>query len=286
MDTTSIELGHTSNYCRYVVAKASWKDARMWAATMLMFLSGCFKYAERTLCLYLASPRWLRSESLGVMSRVLPSLLIEGERGILFGFSKLRDLEKKKHTKKENEVESFFDLRWEGRLLGGGRGNPNGVMAGGIISDIMSIDAPRNRIPYVIPFNPWIGLSETTYTSITKDHTPIKKFILDYLLDFGKAERWDITSSRGQQAICCRSSRSQNLWPALLKATGKSVDFPTSVLIWHIATDMCYYCGHNTNTNFDQIKMYKQMSRELSNYITYLVYKCNVTLTSESQILR
>ncbi|KAF0888958.1 hypothetical protein E2562_020176 [Oryza meyeriana var. granulata] len=31
----------------------------------IMFLSGFFKYAERTLCLYLASPARLRSRALG-----------------------------------------------------------------------------------------------------------------------------------------------------------------------------------------------------------------------------
>ncbi|GJN25209.1 hypothetical protein PR202_gb13008 [Eleusine coracana subsp. coracana] len=61
-----------------------------------------------------------------------------------------------------------------------------------------------------------------------------------------------------------------------------NVDFPTSMLIWHIATDICYHFG---GTDCDQLKKKKQISRELSNYIMYLVFKCGVMLTTNSQLV-
>jgi len=58
----------------YVVAKASWPDARLRAAMVIMFACGCLKYAERTLCLYLASPEKLRSGVLARQSETLHKL--------------------------------------------------------------------------------------------------------------------------------------------------------------------------------------------------------------------
>jgi hypothetical protein len=48
----------------YVVSRISWPDRRLLAAMILMFFSGCFKYAERTLCLYRASPTRLTESSM------------------------------------------------------------------------------------------------------------------------------------------------------------------------------------------------------------------------------
>jgi hypothetical protein len=61
------------------------------------------------------------------------------------------------------------------------------------------------------------------------------------------------------------------------------VDFPTSVLIWHIATDMLYFQDNNTNgTNSCQQTI--KMGRELSNYVMYLVFKCGVMITNTTEL--
>ena len=51
-----------------------------------------------------------------------------------------------------------------------------------------------------------------------------------------------------------------------------------TVLIWHIATDICYYyyLGDNSASSDDRLNKRRRMSRELSNYIMYLVFKCGV----------
>uniref|UniRef100_A0ACD5V843 Uncharacterized protein n=1 Tax=Avena sativa TaxID=4498 RepID=A0ACD5V843_AVESA len=53
----------------YVVSRSSWFDRRLLAAMVLMFLSGCLRYAERTCCLYNASPEKLKESSLAALKK-------------------------------------------------------------------------------------------------------------------------------------------------------------------------------------------------------------------------
>nr|CAB3446378.1 unnamed protein product [Digitaria exilis] len=80
-----------------------------------------------------------------------------------------------------------------------------------------------------------------------------------------------------------RGPDSERLRNTIVKTIGSGDDFPTSVLIWHVATDICYYAGDNRSTDSDKMKKHKQMSRELSHYIMYLVFKSGVMLTANSQ---
>ncbi|RLN09064.1 hypothetical protein C2845_PM11G18120 [Panicum miliaceum] len=143
----------------------------------------------------------------------------------------------------------------------------------------------------------WIGrhlgawgfdLLELTHAPITEDCTPIKEFILDNLLVFGTRKKWSIASSHGGLALKDWMDKHQGpdcerLRKALVKTIGSDVDFPTSVLIWHIATDICYYFEDNGSTDSSEMKKHKRMSREISNYIMYLVFKSGVMLTTNSQ---
>ncbi|XP_066374488.1 uncharacterized protein [Miscanthus floridulus] len=147
-------------------------------------------------------------------------------------------------------------------------------------------------------FGPSVGLLELTQTPVTQDHTPIKEFILDNLLRLGPRKEWNIASSRGKLVLQkwmetqeeLAGSSGSGSWPGKqVLDYGLSADFPTSVLIWHIATDMCCYFGDNddddSTTDSDQMKKHKQMSRELSNYVMYLVFKCGIMLISQSQFV-
>ncbi|KAF0896436.1 hypothetical protein E2562_024305 [Oryza meyeriana var. granulata] len=109
-----------------------------------------------------------------------------------------------------------------------------------------------------------------------------KEFILDSLLASGTRKEWNIASTRGQLAL--------RKWPTLKsleESVRSGVDFPTTVLIWHIATCMCSrHTDGVTASIYGVVKEPKQlMSMELSNYIMYLVFKCNVMLTTTSQVL-
>ncbi|RLN07901.1 hypothetical protein C2845_PM11G18110 [Panicum miliaceum] len=90
----------------YVVAKVSWPDGRLMAAMVLVFLSGCFKYTERTLCLYLASPEKLRSRAVGGLSDTLKKLQETKDNVYPFGLgSRNKSRAKKMRTALDNIVE-------------------------------------------------------------------------------------------------------------------------------------------------------------------------------------
>ena len=115
----------------------------------------------------------------------------------------------------------------------------------------------------------------------------IKEFILDTLLVSGTRKEWRIASTRGQLALhYYRMDHHQHdehyspdQHPAktttTLKLLGEtfrsSADFPTSVLILHIATDICYHFGGTNHSDPDHdeaaVMKHKQTSTELSNYI-------------------
>uniref|UniRef100_A0A8R7V9L4 DUF4220 domain-containing protein n=1 Tax=Triticum urartu TaxID=4572 RepID=A0A8R7V9L4_TRIUA len=60
----------------YVVSKSSWSDRRLLAATVLVFLSGSFKYAGRTSCLFFARPAKIRDQSMHILSKTLRVLKV------------------------------------------------------------------------------------------------------------------------------------------------------------------------------------------------------------------
>jgi hypothetical protein len=93
------------------------------------------------------------------------------------------------------------------------------------------------------------------------------------------------------QAYTIRQWKAAAAGSALDKSTSSGVDFSTSVLIWHIATDMRYYTttrdGDSSSicSDDDRVKTTKErkeMSRQLSSYIIYLRRD---VLTSKSQIV-
>ncbi|KAG2570365.1 hypothetical protein PVAP13_7KG029900 [Panicum virgatum] len=393
----------------YVVAKASWPDSRLRVAMVLMFLSGCFKYAERTLCLYSASPARLRSHNIGIMSRKLQA----------FQWFLKKDNDSRVVADNDLTPRHIFDYMMK-----------EATSESSSSTDIMSVDAPINETEIIIkyldklpdthkeflsnpdrydpykfvgaclldwyeglytknpfrqsffeiyqeclyPFFPlialvlfmasekgghlhtsqtditvsyillvgaifllprswsrkqwseelaqynmikrhatqdtsgmafiwqWIGkllgscgleLFDVTHTPMTKDNNaPMKEFVLANLLYSGTKKEWNIGSSRGHLAV--QKWMVKNHHDPNSAATGKvlekiitsGLDFPTSVLTWHIATDICYFWeGASTCSSGVELKKHKEMSRELSNYLMYLVFKCGVMLSSNSQIV-
>ncbi|TVU32608.1 hypothetical protein EJB05_24346, partial [Eragrostis curvula] len=376
--------------------KASWPDHRLKDAMIIMFLSGCIKYAERTFCLFLSNPLGQRLLAMGQLSNALQKMkATQGEEG--------------NHTKGEVEfarrvmVETLDKMlkgcwSWGGADVAvdimsedaphsmltefkfragrcgayntgafhgrrkGGRLDDTIIRADIAVSYVLLVGAvvldacsffsslgylltdgwTRNAIfcvlnyikparsrkqwseelaqysiiksctpksslcktlaacLFVVRGSGWVGpllgllvawLFGKTHVPITEKHTPMKEFILDYLLCLGSRKEWDVTSSRGKLALqkWMGSHQDTNSATRIGEALGRSinVDFPISVLIWHIATDMCYYCGDDSTTRTDQMnKDNKQVSRELSNYILYLVFKCGVKRTTGSQVVR
>ncbi|PUZ64089.1 hypothetical protein GQ55_3G116100 [Panicum hallii var. hallii] len=423
----------------YVVGKASWPDARLRAAVALVFLSGCFKYAERIGCLYMASPERIRWWSRNVLSReltgrwygLLPGVNLPGVK-----FSKTRE-----ETRREAEaVRKTSDLLPSLMSKGSSRRDGQFWDAVSVKNDVISVDAPLNQTHNItiaaddLPdmfskfmssesrYNAYehvgavLGICyrrlytksffrEHRYTysyrqfvlsgiftwvptpvalalfmaaekgyqlhassradiwvsylllvgavaldvssaalfifcyltncnkpecckkewsqkigqySVIKsagmsrfikrwlfsccdrtqpDQVSIKKFILDTLLVSGTRKEWNIASTRGQLALRRWTNRpprehsgdsTRTTLEALEETVRSGFDFPTSVLIWHIATDICYYSDqvkeHNSRRE-EKMKDHKKMSRELSQYVMYLVFKCGVMLTTNSEIV-
>uniref|UniRef100_M8BI14 Uncharacterized protein n=1 Tax=Aegilops tauschii TaxID=37682 RepID=M8BI14_AEGTA len=121
-----------------------------------------------------------------------------------------------------------------------------------------------------------------THTHVTED---LKGFVLNKLVQFGIKKQYNFADFRGQLALQEWRKNGPGT-EALYYSINEVKDFPTSILIWHIATDICYYSGSSctANTECDRSKKKKKLSRELSNYILYLVFKCGVMLTSSSEL--
>ncbi|XP_050256922.1 uncharacterized protein LOC126702298 [Quercus robur] len=56
------------------------------------------------------------------------------------------------------------------------------------------------------------------------------------------------------------------------------VDFDQSILLWHIATDLCYYIDQDNDS--ETVKKLIRMSKLLSNYLVHLLVKCPYMLPS------
>ncbi|CAL4983671.1 unnamed protein product [Urochloa decumbens] len=130
-------------------------------------------------------------------------------------------------------------------------------------------------------------LFDVTHISLPQD---LKKLVLDKLLDFGAAghEEWSFASTGGSLALhkwADKHKGSPYARPGTaLHRTINGMEFQMRVLIWQIATDICYL-GDGSQPSFNPDRSLKKMCRELSNYIMYLIFKCGVMLTTNSQFL-
>lgn len=115
-----------------------------------------------------------------------------------------------------------------------------------------------------------VDLFDVTQVPLTLS---IKEFILDKLVMCGTRQEWNIASTRGrlalQELLASPGGSSPYYLEALHMTTSSNVAFPTSVLIWHIATYMCYYCKEASSSSSpdDETNKHKEMNRELSDYV-------------------
>nr|ABA99167.1 hypothetical protein LOC_Os12g40200 [Oryza sativa Japonica Group] len=325
----------------YVVAKASWPDVRLRAAMIITFVSGSIKYAERTLCLYLASPEKVRSNAQNDLSKLQtpdfqPSSLtsyvfdciLEGRypgndsgRRETYFFSVDAPQNMLQSTTCANDVPGILQRKFVS--------NPSRYKSYVYVGEYLEIFYQYRYTKYPLRQMFYYELYEANYIvpawarkrwseelaqySMIKSQcaavqaytirqwirkyfgspitvSTIKKLILDNLLHFGTRAEWNCSSSRGQLAL--RKWKAAAAGSALDKSTSSGVDFSTSVLIWHIATDMRYYTttrdGDSSSicSDDDRVKTTKErkeMSRQLSSYIIYLVFNCGVMCLLASQ---
>uniref|UniRef100_A0A8R7VA40 DUF4220 domain-containing protein n=2 Tax=Triticum urartu TaxID=4572 RepID=A0A8R7VA40_TRIUA len=122
-----------------------------------------------------------------------------------------------------------------------------------------------------------VGLvSEVKHIQVSPD---LKEFVFRKLLDVGATKKvteyWgrDFSTFHGQWA----------LWALEATAEGRSIDqsilnleggtVAGVVLMWHMITEMCFYTTADEDSSSS---MHRDISRELSEYVMYLVGKCSV----------
>lgn len=128
----------------YVVAEASWPpDGRLRAAMVLVFISGFFKYAERTVCLYFASPAKLRSLALNRLTYTLRRLGMQRQGN--------QSLWEMNEATRERMIDTFnVMLKGSSRIPQSTQStnswwyNPPWTSTSDV--DIMSVEAPLNNV--------------------------------------------------------------------------------------------------------------------------------------------
>ncbi|CAN6373195.1 unnamed protein product [Urochloa humidicola] len=141
-------------------------------------------------------------------------------------------------------------------------------------------------------FGSWgVEFFDVTRIPVTVD---LMSLVLDKLLLKASRQEWDCANFHGKRAFEWMGShqgpepgRSSGYAALHMSVSSSRVDFPTGVLIWHIATDICYFSAEDNkggDIDPDEMKKKKIMSREMSLYIMYLVFKCDVMLTSISRL--
>ena len=120
--------------------------------------------------------------------------------------------------------------------------------------------------PYTILTLPWLGRLLNCKAAATRDHMSTQKFIVDTLLASGTRNEWGIASTRGKLALekwmdchkhddgnhdllAATTTTTTTTLKSLEEIITSSADFPTSVLVLHVATDICYHHGDGGGTN-------------------------------------
>ncbi|KAG2556059.1 hypothetical protein PVAP13_8NG066400 [Panicum virgatum] len=147
--------------------------------------------------------------------------------------------------------------------------------------------AKRSFVPIMWIRKLWVKLlGDKAVTGITED---LMMLVLDKLLEFGSLKKdWSFASSRGQLVLTLEFFSSSTPSPTRTTAIHESihgVDFPTSVLTWHIATDMCYRLDNQAEKHDESDPVNKEIAVKLSNYIMYLIFECRVMLTTNSKLM-
>uniref|UniRef100_A0A0D9W2E3 DUF4220 domain-containing protein n=1 Tax=Leersia perrieri TaxID=77586 RepID=A0A0D9W2E3_9ORYZ len=133
----------------------------------------------------------------------------------------------------------------------------------------------------------------TTHVVVSPD---VKNVLLDQLLEIATsstAQQLDFANFHGQWA------RNGIDWPCSSESTAdqhsssggiaaqdalrisaiQQLDFVSSAILWHFVTDICLLTVHEEAAG--SISRLRRCSEELSNYIIYLIVKCNVMLGSD-----
>ncbi|XP_048542776.1 uncharacterized protein LOC125521758 [Triticum urartu] len=129
-----------------------------------------------------------------------------------------------------------------------------------------------------------VGLvSDVKHIKVSPD---LKEFLFGKLLDIGATKhvhhywKWDCSTFRGQWARSTleETAEGRSIDQSILNLEGGTI--ASAVLMWHMITEMCFY---NTTDDHCSSTLHRDMSRQLSNYVMYLVGKCGVKNGSDGR---
>ncbi|KAM0925492.1 hypothetical protein ACQ4PT_004149 [Festuca glaucescens] len=119
----------------------------------------------------------------------------------------------------------------------------------------------------------YIGLAGDTKICTISDET--KELICNELDDKVRCQRF--SHARGQAILSLRGHRERSeVYDSIDK-----VDFPRSVLTWHLVTDICFFL---TGGDAGHAQRHMRLSREVSNYLMELVMERRVMTSSEGHV--
>lgn len=110
----------------------------------------------------------------------------------------------------------------------------------------------------------------------------LKELVFRKLLDVGTTRivnnywDWDSSKFRGQWARWALEAtvEGRSIDQSLLQLDGGTI--AAVVIMWHIITEMCFYTTTAADSKDSSTSLHRDMSRQLSNYVMYLVGKCGI----------
>ncbi|KAJ1261648.1 hypothetical protein BS78_09G046700 [Paspalum vaginatum] len=122
----------------------------------------------------------------------------------------------------------------------------------------------------------YVGLAGDTELRAISDET--KELICNELDDWSRVQQFSHVRGQGILKLWGYSEHSD-----LYKSIDK-VDFPTSVVMWHLVTDMCFVLTAGGNPAGGRDQQHMRLARAVSNYLMDLVMERRVMISSEAHV--
>ncbi|XP_058205118.1 uncharacterized protein LOC131319034 isoform X2 [Rhododendron vialii] len=228
----------------------SFPNHKLWIPTLLIFIAGVIKYIERTRALYLASSRIIKD-----------SFLTDPDPGP--NYAKFMDeYASKKEAKLPTEIEMIPEPSSRSNNTGNNEAKEE---------DLSCLEVVQTAHKYYTTFK---GLIADLIFSISQrnesrdyflNRTATDAFHIIEADDLETAK--EIFSARGDWILRYESRANLLCWI-------NDVEFDESIILWHIATELCYY------TDVDDKIDNREFSKHLSDYLLYLLVMQSTMLSN------
>ncbi|XP_058205110.1 uncharacterized protein LOC131319028 [Rhododendron vialii] len=221
----------------------SFPNHKLWIPTLFIFLAGVIKYIERTRALYLASSRIIKD-----------SFLTYPDPGP--NYAKFMDeYTSKKQAKLPTEIEIIPEPSSRSNNTGNDEAKGD---------DLSCLKVVQTAHKYYTTFK---GLVADLIFSISQRNQSRDYFLKQtagdafHIIEADDLETAkEIFSARGDWILRYESRANLLCWI-------NDVEFDESLILWHIATELCYYDPEDVQDKNDN----REFSKHLSDYLLYLL---------------